>query len=211
MHIGQAKARVVIVEDNTIVREGFAFLVSSNPKFVVVNTYDRAEDALRNLADDQPVIMLMDIALPGMNGIKAIAEAKKLRPAVHILIISVHEESEVVFEALCAGAIGYLTKTSNYDRVTTALEEIINGGSPMSSQIARMVVSSFARNQRSPLSPRETEILTELATGKSYTRIADQLFLSKDTIRTHIRNIYAKLQVSSKADAIAFAKSERLI
>jgi DNA-binding NarL/FixJ family response regulator len=211
MHIGQAKARVVIVEDNTIVREGFAFLVSSNPKFVVVNTYDRAEDALRNLADDQPVIMLMDIALPGMNGIKAIAEVKKLRPAVHILIISVHEESEVVFEALCAGAIGYLTKTSNYDRVTTALEEIINGGSPMSSQIARMVVSSFARNQRSPLSPRETEILTELATGKSYTRIADQLFLSKDTIRTHIRNIYAKLQVSSKADAIAFAKSERLI
>lgn len=193
MHIGQAKARVVIVEDNTIVREGFAFLVSSNPKFVVVNTYDRAEDALRNLADDQPVIMLMDIALPGMNGIKAIAEVKKLRPAVHILIISVHEESEVVFEALCAGAIGYLTKTSNYDRVTTALEEIINGGSPMSSQIARMVVSSFARNQRSPLSPRETEILTELATGKSYTRIADQLFLSKDTIRTHIRNIYAKL------------------
>ncbi|MBN8650042.1 MAG: response regulator transcription factor [Cytophagales bacterium] len=209
--MGQAKARVVIVEDNTIVREGFAFLVSSNPKFVVVNTYDRAEDALRNLADDQPVIMLMDIALPGMNGIKAIAEVKKLRPAVHILIISVHEESEVVFEALCAGAIGYLTKTSNYDRVTTALEEIINGGSPMSSQIARMVVSSFARNQRSPLSPRETEILTELATGKSYTRIADQLFLSKDTIRTHIRNIYAKLQVSSKADAIAFAKSERLI
>lgn len=202
---------MVIVEDNTIVREGFAFLVSSNPKFVVVNTYDRAEDALRNLADDQPVIMLMDIALPGMNGIKAIAEVKKLRPAVHILIISVHEESEVVFEALCAGAIGYLTKTSNYDRVTTALEEIINGGSPMSSQIARMVVSSFARNQRSPLSPRETEILTELATGKSYTRIADQLFLSKDTIRTHIRNIYAKLQVSSKADAIAFAKSERLI
>ncbi|HRG10720.1 MAG TPA: LuxR C-terminal-related transcriptional regulator [Cyclobacteriaceae bacterium] len=81
----------------------------------------------------------------------------------------------------------------------------------MSSQIARMVVSSFARNQRSPLSPRETEILTELATGKSYTRIADQLFLSKDTIRTHIRNIYSKLQVSSKADAIAFAKSERLI
>ncbi len=211
MHIGQAKARVVIVEDNTIVREGFAFLVSSNPKFVVVNTYDRAEDAIRNLADDQPVIMLMDIALPGMNGIKAISEIKKMRPTVHILIISVHEESEVVFEALCAGAIGYLTKTSNYDRVTAALEEIINGGSPMSSQIARMVVSSFARNQRSPLSPRETEILTELATGKSYTRIADQLFLSKDTIRTHIRNIYSKLQVSSKADAIAFAKSERLI
>lgn len=211
MHIGQAKARVVIVEDNTIVREGFAFLVSSNPKFVVVNTYDRAEDAIQNLADDQPVIMLMDIALPGMNGIKAISEIKKIRPAVHILIISVHEESEVVFEALCAGAIGYLTKTSNYDRVTTALEEIINGGSPMSSQIARMVVSSFARNQRSPLSPRETEILTELATGKSYTRIADQLFLSKDTIRTHIRNIYSKLQVGSKADAIAFAKSERLI
>ncbi|HCZ36570.1 MAG TPA: DNA-binding response regulator [Cytophagales bacterium] len=209
--MGQAKARVVIVEDNTIVREGFAFLVSSNPKFVVVNTYDRAEDAIRNLADDQPVIMLMDIALPGMNGIKAISEIKKMRPTVHILIISVHEESEVVFEALCAGAIGYLTKTSNYDRVTAALEEIINGGSPMSSQIARMVVSSFARNQRSPLSPRETEILTELATGKSYTRIADQLFLSKDTIRTHIRNIYSKLQVSSKADAIAFAKSERLI
>ncbi|HRG10719.1 MAG TPA: response regulator transcription factor [Cyclobacteriaceae bacterium] len=125
MHIGQAKARVVIVEDNTIVREGFAFLVSSNPKFVVVNTYDRAEDAIRNLADDQPVIMLMDIALPGMNGIKAISEIKKMRPTVHILIISVHEESEVVFEALCAGAIGYLTKTSNYDRVTAALEEIM--------------------------------------------------------------------------------------
>ncbi len=211
MHIGQAKTRVVIVEDNEIVRDGFSFLVSSHPDFVVINSYTHAEDAIKNLNDDQPTIMLMDINLPGMSGLKAISEIKRLRATVQILVISVHEESEVVFEALCAGAVGYLTKASNYERIATALEEIVQGGSPMSSQIARMVVSSFTKNQRSPLSARETEILSALSTGKSYSRIAEELFLSKFTIRTHIRNIYAKLEVNSKADAIALAKSEKMI
>jgi DNA-binding NarL/FixJ family response regulator len=211
MHIGQGKARIVIVEDNEVVREGFSFLISSNPKFEVVSAYDRAEDAIRNLMNDSPAVILMDIALPGMNGIKAIIEIKKIRPTIHVLVISVHEESDVVFEALCSGAVGYLTKASNYERVIAAVEEIVNGGSPMSSQIARMVVSSFAKNQQSPLSQRETEILTQLATGKSYSSIADQLFLSKFTIRTHIRNIYTKLEVNSKAAAIALAKSEKII
>lgn len=211
MHIGQNKLRVVIVEDNDIVREGFSFLVSSHPRFVVINAYRTAEDALRNLAADNPGIVLMDIELPGMNGIQAIAEIKKQNASVQILVISIHESSETVFKALCAGAVGYLTKTSNYDRLVASLEDVVSGGSPMSSQIARMVVSSFNKNQKSPLSPRETEILTQLASGKSHSRIAEELFLSKETIRTHIRNIYSKLHVNSKADAIAYARSEKLI
>jgi DNA-binding NarL/FixJ family response regulator len=211
MHIGQNKLRIVIIEDNDIVREGFSFLVSSHPRFVVINAYRTAENALRNLAADNPGVVLMDIELPGMNGIQAITEIKKQNNAVQILVISIHESSEMVFKALCAGAVGYLTKTSNYDRLITSLEDVINGGSPMSSQIARMVVSSFNKNHKSPLSLRETEILTHLASGKSHTRIADELFLSKDTIRSHIRNIYSKLHVNSKADAIAFARSEKLI
>ena len=136
---------------------------------------------------------------------------KKQYPEANIIVITVHESSDLVFEALCAGACGYLTKTSNYSKLLEGIKEARSGGSPMSSHIARMVVESFQKNNNSPLTKRETEVLELLSKGKSYTAIADQLFVHKETIKSHIKNIYYKLQVNSKADAIAKALKERLI
>lgn len=203
--------RIVIVEDNLIVQGGFSMLVGSVEGYQVVNTYTNCEDAIKNLKTDAPHVMLMDIELPGMNGIEGISRIKKLRPEVMILVISVHENSDLVFDALCAGAMGYLTKSASFVKILSAIEDVLEGGAPMSSHIAKMVVSSFQKNQNSPLSDRETEVLTLLAKGKSYSVVADELFVHKETIKSHIKNIYHKLHVNSKADAIEIARVNKYI
>jgi DNA-binding NarL/FixJ family response regulator len=153
----------------------------------------------------------MDLELPGMHGIQGISKIKKLSPEIDIIVITIHENSELVFEALCAGANGYITKNTNYSRLLDAIKEVEAGGAPMSSNIARMVVESFRKNQNSPLSVRETEVLELLAKGKSYSIIADELFIHKETVKTHLKNIYYKLQVKSKAEAIEKALKYKLI
>jgi DNA-binding NarL/FixJ family response regulator len=203
--------RICIVEDDTLIRDGFALLINSTHGFRIINTYHRCEDALRNLLRDEPDVVLMDIELPGMNGIEGIEKIKKLRPKTNVIVVTVYENDELVFKALCAGAGGYLTKNMQPTRLLEAIREIQEGGAPMSTNIARMVVSSFQKNRNSPLTARETEVLELLAKGKSYTTIAEQLFVDKETIRTHIKNIYWKLEVHSKADAIAKATKEKLI
>jgi len=203
--------RICIVEDDNLIRDGFALLIDSTYGFRIVNTYFRCEDALRNLDADQPDVVLMDIDLPGMNGIEGIARIKKLRPRTNIIVVTVYENDELVFKALCAGAGGYLTKNMQPTRLLEAIRDIQEGGAPMSTNIARMVVASFQKNRNSPLTARETEVLELLAKGKSYTTIAEQLFVDKETIRTHIKNIYWKLEVHSKAEAIEKAMKEKLI
>jgi DNA-binding NarL/FixJ family response regulator len=146
-----------------------------------------------------------------MHGIDGIKVIKKILPEVNIIVISVHENSQLVFESLVAGATGYITKSSNYNKVLEAINETMQGGAPMSTNIARLVVESFQRNQNSPLSPRETEVLELLAKGKSYSVIADELFIHKETVKSHIKNIYYKLQVNTKADAIEKAIKNKLI
>lgn len=203
--------RICIVEDDTLIRDGFALLINSTHGFRIINTYPRCEDALRNLFRDEPDVVLMDIELPGMNGIEGIEKIKKLRPKTNVIVVTVYENDELVFKALCAGAGGYLTKNMQPTRLLEAIREIQEGGAPMSTNIARMVVSSFQKNRNSPLTARETEVLELLAKGKSYTTIAEQLFVDKETIRTHIKNIYWKLEVHSKAEAIEKATKEKLI
>jgi len=205
------RSRIVIVEDNDAVREGFSLIINSVSKFYVVNTYDNAEDAISNLKKDKPDIVLMDLELPGMNGIDAIAVIKKANPSIDLIVNTIYENSELVFQALCAGAAGYITKNTSHTELLTALDEVINGGAPMSSKIAKMVVSSFQKNPNSPLSNRETEVLELLAVGKSYSMIAQELFITKETAKSHIKNIYSKLQVNSKSEAIAKATKEKLI
>lgn len=205
------RSRIVIVEDNDAVREGFSLIINSVSKFYVVNTYDNAEDAIGNLKKDKPDIVLMDLELPGMNGIDAIAVIKKANPSIDLIVNTIYENSELVFQALCAGAAGYITKNTSHTELLTALDEVINGGAPMSSKIAKMVVSSFQKNPNSPLSNRETEVLELLAVGKSYSMIAQELFITKETAKSHIKNIYSKLQVNSKSEAIAKATKEKLI
>ncbi|MFA0962690.1 response regulator [Roseivirga sp. BDSF3-8] len=202
---------VVIVEDNEIVREGFSFLIKGEENLRVTGAYGNAEAALKRVSLDEPDVVLMDLELPGMHGVEAIEKLKRIRPEVNIIVITVHENSDLVFRALCAGASGYMTKSADHARLLEAIRETQNGGAPMSSNIARMVVESFQKNHDSPLTPRETEVLSLLAKGKSYSVVADDLFVHRETVKSHIKNIYYKLNVNCKADAIEIALKNRLI
>ncbi|MFO7258703.1 MAG: response regulator transcription factor [Bacteroidota bacterium] len=205
------KKRVLIVEDDQEIRNSFSLIVNSSQKFMVVNAYGNCEEAIAALNRDKPEIVLMDIELPGMNGIQGARLIKEKHPHTEVIMVTVYEDSELVFEALKAGASGYITKSANYLELLTALEEITRGGAPMSSRIARMVIDNFHVNPNSPLTKRETEILQLISEGKTYTQISEELFISKETAKTHIKNIYSKLQVNSKSEAIAKANLEKLI
>ena len=205
------KKRVLIVEDDLEIRNSFSLIVNSSQKFTVTNAYSNCEDAIDNLNRDKPEIILMDIELPGMNGIQGTKIIKEKSPHSEIIMVTVYEDSELVFEALKAGASGYITKSANYMELLSALEEIVKGGAPMSSRIARMVIDNYHVNPNSPLTRRETEILQLISEGKTYTQISEELFISKETAKTHIKNIYSKLQVNSKSEAIAKANQEKLI
>lgn len=203
--------RIILVEDDPIIRNAFVTLIEQNGEYSVANAYDNAEAAIKNINTDLPDICLMDIELPGMNGIDAIPKIKALQPDTQVVVITVYENDELVFKALCAGASGYLTKNMPPQKLIDSLKELENGGAPMSTNIARMVVSSFHKNRQSPLTARELEVLELLASGKSYSTIADQLFVDKETIKSHIKNIYLKLEVHSKAEAIEKARKSKYI
>ncbi|MDZ4714084.1 MAG: response regulator transcription factor [Cytophagales bacterium] len=206
-----SKKRILIVEDDAEIRNSFVLIVNSSEKFAVVNAYGNCEDAIKHLNHDKPDYVLMDIELPGMNGIQGTRVIKDKSPASEIIMVTVYEDNELVFEALKAGATGYITKSSNHLELLSALEEISKGGAPMSSKIARLVIDNFHINPNSPLTKRETEILSLISEGKTYTQISEQLFISKETSKTHIKNIYAKLQVNSKSQALARAAQDKLI
>lgn len=203
--------RVVIVEDDDIIRDSFVSLINSSEKFLCIADYDTCEEAIKNLTNDSPRIILMDIGLPGISGIEGIRRIKKVYNQVDIIVVTVHDDDEKVFDALCAGATGYLTKNIEPDRLLESLDEVLKGGAPMTTSIAKRVIRSFQRSTESPLTSRETEVLQKLSRGKSYTMIADDLNINKETVRTHIKNIYQKLNVNSKAEAIERASKDRLI
>ncbi len=203
--------RIVIVEDDDVIRGSFVSLLNDNERFICIADYDNCEEAIKRLTMDEPDIVLMDIGLPGISGIEGIKKIKNIRPNIDILTVTVYDEGEIVFNALCAGATGYLTKNISPQRLIEAIDEVRNGGAPMSTNIARLVIRSFQRSTDSPLSSRETEVLQHLSRGKSYTMIADELYINKETVRTHIKNIYQKLNVHSKAAAIEKATKDRLI
>jgi DNA-binding NarL/FixJ family response regulator len=203
------KKRIVIIEDNTAIRKGFFDILETIARYQVISQYSNAEDALANLTEDKPDVVLMDIELPNMNGIDATLIIKKAVPECIVLIITVHEKSEKVFQSLCAGAGGYIIKNSDIKAIVQDIDEALAGGAPMSLSIARMVVKSFQSQNDSPLSARETEILQSIAEGKSYSKIALDLFIAKETVRSHIKNIYRKLEVNSKAEALEVATSNK--
>lgn len=206
-----ALVRIVIVEDDNLIRESFVNLINENDRFICTAGYDNCEEAIKNLSKDKPHLILMDIGLPGISGIEGIKRIKTTNPGIDILTVTVHDDDEKVFNALCAGASGYLTKNVSPDRLIQAIDEVRQGGAPMSTNIARMVIRSFQKSTQSPLTARETEVLQHLSRGKSYTMIANDLFINKETVRTHIKNIYQKLNVNTKAGAIEKATKDRLI
>lgn len=200
---------IVIIEDNSKIRDAFAEVIDSTGKYIVTGRYGNCEAAIASLKDDMPDVVLMDIDLPGMSGIEGTTKIKKLLPKCIVLIITVYQDSEKVFQSLCAGASGYLVKNANIETIIHNIDEALAGGAPMSLNIAKMVVQSFARQHDSPLSERETEVLKGISQGKSYSKIALDLFISGDTVRSHIKNIYQKLAVNSKAEALQVAESKK--
>jgi DNA-binding NarL/FixJ family response regulator len=209
--------KVVIVEDKTPIREGLTVLLGGTDGIECVAQYGNCEDMLSQLKTDNPDVILMDIGLPGMSGIEGTREVKKIRPGVTIVVLSVYEDDDNIFQALCTGASGYLIKTTPPARLIEAIREAHEGGSPMSSNIARKVVTLFQKNFKGGdepdirLTDREKEILTGLSNGESYNSIADALFISVDTVRYHIRNIYQKLHVHSQSAAVSQAIRKGLI
>lgn len=203
---------IVIIEDNPDISAGFELLINATDNYRIVQRFDNCEDAIEEIKKLKPDIVLMDIDLPGINGIEGTAIIKSLIPKTEIIIITVFENSERVFGALCAGASGYLTKNNSYKELIKSLDEVMKGGAPMSANIARMIVKSFNKDLRNnPLSKQETKILAFLAEGKSYKSIAVSLDVSLDTVKFHIKNIYIKLQVNNKEDAISLGKKHNYI
>ena len=202
--------RIFIIEDNKEIREGFAAVIQATGKYHVTQ-YDNCEDAIRNITRSKPDVVLMDIDLPGMNGIEGTSKIKRQCPDCVVLIITVFEDSEKVFQSLCAGAGGYIVKNSNISEVVRGIDDALAGGAPMSLNIASMVVKSFKLSVDSPLTERETQVLHGIARGKTYTKIALELFINKETVRSHIKNIYQKLAVNNKAEALHVATSNRWI
>jgi len=208
---GKYVIRVVLIEDDATIRDGYGYLINSNPAYRVVNTYDSAEEAFRTIRDDNPDVILLDIGLPGMTGTEAIPRIKALAPGAHIIILTVYDSESVILDALTRGASGYLTKNTSSDKVIQSIYDVMEGGGPMSANIARLVIRSFQKNQDTPLTKRETQILEMISNGVSRTRIGKELFIDLETVKTHIKNIYFKLNVHSRADAISEAKKNRFI
>lgn len=194
-----SKIKVVVIEDDDIIRNGFVILLNKNEKFVCVANYNNCENAIKNLQNDLPDIILMDIGLPGMSGIDGTRKIKKRNPTIDVIVVTVHEEDSKIFLALCNGASGYITKNITPKKLFESIEEIFKGGAPMSTGIARRIIQSVKLNKNSPFGIRETEILQLLGKGKSYSMIADKLSINKETVRIHIKNIYKKLSVNSKS------------
>ncbi len=198
---------VAIVEDDAEIREMMQEFMSSEPDLSCVAAFERAEDLIKSYRSYTIDVVVMDISLPGMTGIQAVSQLKPLRPSIQYLMCTTHNDAERTFDSLCAGATGYILKTSAPDVVFNAIREIHRGGSPMSAEIARMVVASFPNKKQNTellqsFTTREQEILHALAKGLSYKEIAGGLFISIETVRTYLRRIYEKLQVHSKVEAL---------
>ncbi len=202
---------VSIVEDDRDIRRTLALIIDGTPGFSCARTYEDCETAIPDILDYKPDVVLMDINLPGMSGIEGVKQLKQTRPELDILMLTVKVDNQSVFDSLCAGATGYLIKATPPTQLLAAIEEVYKGGSPMSMDIARKVLSSFHQPVTSPLTARETEILRRLCDGENYKTIAEALFVSGHTIRTHIKHIYAKLHVHSRAEAVKKALKDKLI
>jgi DNA-binding NarL/FixJ family response regulator len=204
-----ARIKVVIVEDQAWLRENLAREINSDPDLHCVNAYRTAEAALRGIPHDAPDVVLMDINLPGMDGVECVKRLKTLWPEVRCLMLTVYEESEKIFNSLLAGASGYLLKRTSTGELLEAIRQVHGSGSPMSSSIARKVVAYFNQigaakdDSVAALSPREQQVLELLAKGSAYKDIAHQLSLSLETVRMNVKHIYAKLHVHSRGEAAA--------
>jgi DNA-binding NarL/FixJ family response regulator len=207
---------VAIVEDRREIRESLALLIGGTEGFKCTGSYRSMEEALDKLKHHQPHLLLSDIGLPGMSGIKGVAILKERYPDLLILMLTVYDDDERIFDAMCAGASGYLLKKTPPARLLDSLREVVSGGAPMSPEVAKRVIALF-REIRPPeraeyeLTPHETRLLKLLVQGHNYKTAAAELSVTTHTVSFHLRSIYEKLQVHSKTEAVAKALQNRLV
>lgn len=208
--------KVVIIEDQRDIREGLGVLIEFTEGFECAGKFGSMEEALARIKHNLPDVVLSDIGLPGMNGIEGIGILKELYPQLSILMLSVYEDDERIFHALCAGAVGYLLKKTPPAKLLESLREAVSGGAPMSPEVARKVITIF-RDYHPPeqvdydLSPHEIRLLKLLVEGHTYKTAAQKLGVTVNTISFHLKNIYEKLQVHSKSEAVSKALKNRLV
>ena len=208
--------RAAVVEDQRDIRDGLTMLINGTPGYRCTGSYASMEEALNRIASDPPDVVLCDIGLPGMSGIDGIRILKERHPQLSLLMLTVYDDDDRIFDALCAGACGYLLKRTSPARLLESLREAVSGGAPMSPEVASRVITLF-REIRPPeradydLTPHELRLLKLLVEGYNYTTAAEELKVSYNTVKFHMRHIYEKLQVHSKSEAVAKAMRERLI
>ena len=208
--------KIAVVEDIRDIREGLATLINFTEGFTCAGSYRSMEEAIPSLRHRVPDVLLSDIGLPGMNGIEGIKIIKEKFPEMTVLMLTVYDDDERIFDALCAGASGYLLKRTSPAKILENIREAVSGGAPMSPEVAMRVIKLF-REVRPPekvdydLTPHETRLLKLLVEGYNYTTAAEELGVSYNTIKFHMRHIYEKLQVHSKSEAVAKALQNRLV
>ncbi|MEO8088013.1 MAG: response regulator transcription factor [Bacteroidota bacterium] len=209
--------RVIIFEDNNSLRNGLFQLVDGSEGYTCVGAFPDCSNLLWNIDETKPDVVLMDIEMPGINGIEAVKILHDKKPELKILMQTIFEENEKIFQSICAGASGYILKNTSPSRILEAIKETHEGGSPMSPSIATKVLkmvhsaNTTFKNNSFNLTEREKEVLSCLVKGMSYKLIADACFISIDTVRGHIRNIYEKLHVHSKSEAVAKAIKKNIV
>ncbi|NLX40991.1 MAG: response regulator transcription factor [Bacteroidales bacterium] len=212
----QSEIKVAIYEDNDALRNSLTHLIKGTGSLTFVGAYPDCRDIIENCETDKPDVILMDIDMPFITGIEATRLVKDKYPEINVMMLTVFEERDKIFDALCAGATGYLLKKSSAIQIIEAIIELANGGSPMTREIARKVMEFFTTPQSTidnnyALSERELDVLKCLVAGDSYKMVADKCYISISTVRFHINNIYRKLAVNSKSEAVIKAIKERLV
>ena len=209
--------KVLIIEDNDLFRKSLANVINKSSKMKCAGAYISAEDALKDIEQKElkPQVVLMDIGLPGITGVECISYIKDLSRETKIIMLTIHDDDDNIFKAVCSGAAGYLLKDMHPGKIIESIEEVLNGGAPMNSNIAKKVLDLF-KNMTAPvasydLTDRENEILKLLVDGLSKKQIAEKIFLSYHTVDVHIRHIYEKLEVHTLSGAVAKALKERLL
>lgn len=204
--------RICLVEDDPEIRSLFRMIIDRAEGFTCSLVVENGRMALQEIPDYQPDLVLMDIGLPDISGIHVVALLKQKMPDLDIIMLTVQEDDDSIFESLCAGAAGYLVKETRPQELLEAIREVKAGGAPMTARIARRVITSFRQQSKeNPLSPREMQVLRGLCDGENYKTLADKLFVSSNTIKGHIKNIYKKLEVNNRAEAVKKAIREGLV
>lgn len=206
--------KILIYDDNTDLREGICHLLRLREEYEVVGEFGNARNVLKEVMELKPDVILMDIEMPGITGVEAVKKIRTIDRNAQIIMLTVFDDQGHIFEALQSGANGYLLKRNASDRLVQSIEEVLSGGAPMSPSIARLIISEMQvrkPQENYQLSVREKEILKSLATGNSFKLIASDLQISLETVRTHIKKIYEKLQVHSQIEAVSKALNEKLV